>query len=316
MSGLLACGLGLILSGCSTTTQMTPKPATDTPSPRQVRISINGNRNIYPPLKIKDGASEIGQLGRTGSLTWDRPEGRCNLEARYTDSTMTGQKEGRAGVFSGNLAGGREYSFEIGRKDGVFYFQPSAESKTGIVPIEVPVCILPVVNATGGKGISLDKYAEAYNLPKAKSGSYFPANWAFRDLSQWGYTKPFYGGEQTDAPAIYAAAKQGAVPKQLLPAEGNPSYCLLVAVHRFDDVFRIMWLADSTVECCLIRTADGKVVYRTTKEGSGRGGALNVDSRILIRAYKVPELAEGDAWQQAIWEATHNAVEEMPILEP
>lgn len=310
----------ILLTGCASTRQLVPMPSTQTVSPQQARISVNGNRNISPAFMIKDGATEIGSIGRNGALTWDRPAGLCQIEASIPQDGgafgQPGQMAGRLCVLNARLTGGRQYTFDLVRNKGIFSFQPTPDTASGITQINLPICILPVIDATGGRGIGLEKYAGAYNLPKAKSGSYFPANWALRELTTWGYTKPFYGGEQADVQAIYTAAKLGSVPKTLLPADSNPAYYLLVAVQRFDDAFRVIWLANSTVECYLIRSADGKIVYHATGEGSGRGRTFDADKKMFIQAYKFPELSDGDAWQQAIWEATYKAVKDIPVLEP
>lgn len=310
----------LALAGCSSTKQLVPIPPSQAVPQQQVRISVRGNRYVYPSFTIRDGSVQIGEIGRSGALVWDRPAGRCCVTASIDqDGGVLGLPDQRAGLlcsFIADLPGGRHYTFDLARDQGIFSFRPSPESAAGIVQIRFPVCILPVADGTDGKGINLGKYADAYKLPKAKNGSYFPANWAFEEMVAWNSTTPFYGGEGADTAAIYASAKQGVVATQLLPKDKPSTYHILFVVKQFEDFFRIIWIAESTVECYVIRSADGKVVYHGTGQGSGRGRTLDVDKKAMIAVYPAYSPMDGDAWQQAICLATVNALKDMPALTP
>jgi hypothetical protein len=310
----------IALAGCSSTKQLVPIPSTQAVPQQQVRISIKGNRYIYPPFTIKDGSNEIGEIGRDGALIWERPAGRCCIKASFAQDGgvfgLPGQRAGLLCTFMADLAGGRQYTFDLVRNQGIFSFQPTPDSAAGVMQIHLPVCILPVIDVTGGKGINLNKYADAYKLPKVRTGSYFPANWASEEMIAWNYTKPFYGGENADTTAIYESAKRGVVATPMLSSGKQPAYYMLIAVKQFEDFFRVVWLAESTVECYVIRSADGKVVYQGTGHGTGRGRTLDVDKKALISAHPAYSNMDGDAWQQAIYSATINALKDMPVLTP
>lgn len=300
-------------SGCTATKQLVPRPSSPTVAPDQVRITINDNRYAYPPLPVKDQRAEIGAVGRNGSLVWDRPAGRCCLELHTAASSMNGQEAGLQSVFLADLQGGKNYTLDLVRNNGNFRFQPSAASADAVRTIQIPVCILPALDDTGGKCIDLQRYVQAFKLPQSTCGAYFPANIAFNLFNMWAYTKPAYGGENSDLPAIYAAAKTGAVPADLMPAQTSPTYYVLVVVRQFEDSFRIMWLIDSVVDCYVIRAADGKVVYRGTGNGSCRAGALDIDQKFMVQAGFA---GGGNSWVWPISQAVKNAFENMPPLAP
>ena len=308
--------LAFLITGCVSTKQIIPVPTAPTIPEQQVRITLNGNSNARPPMTVKDGATEVGAIGCSGSLVWDRPAGRTYLTVSTADDASIGPKSALLYVFMADLKGGRQYTFDFAKNKGLVSFQPAPGTASEVTPIGIPVCILPVVDATSGKGINLSRYAKAYKLPDVKSGSYFPANWASEEMTAWNYTKPSYGGENADASAIYESAKRGTVAAQLLPNNKQPAYYMLIAVKQFEDFFRIIWLAESTVECYVIRAADGKVVYQGTGHGKGRGRTLDIDKKTIIFTYPENSDMDGDAWQQAVCEATVNALKNMPILTP
>lgn len=303
--------LALLITGCASTKQIVPVPTVQSIPAQQVRITINAHRNAYPPLTIKDGEMEIGAIGRSGNLTWDRPAGQCSIKAYTIDSSVNGQKAGLESVFAADMVGGQHYTFDLIRDQGIFSIQPATAAATRIKAVNLAVCVLPVVDDTSGKGIDIHRYAQLYKLPEAKNGCYFPANVAFGLFNKWQYTKPFYGGGESDTSSIYNAAKHGSVPVQSLPAKDRPAYHVLVVVKQFEDFFRVMWLVDSTVECYVIRAADGKVVYHGIGKGSGRAGMLDVDQKFFVGLG-----GAGNAWQSAIRDATANALKDMPILTP
>lgn len=184
--------------------------------------------------------------------------------------------------------------------------------------VQIPVCILPVVDATGGKGIDLLRYSKAHKLPAAKSGGYFPANYAFRDFKLWQYTKPFYNGGDCDVSVVYQSAQKGEVALSALPKDGSPEYYVLIAVRQFEQFFRVLWRIEGKVDVFVVQASTGKVVCQLKGEASEVAGIAAVIDRGLIVPQDYPDFLPGgetEYWQRTICCAVTDALKKMPILQ-
>jgi len=307
--------LEICMTGCATATrQLVPRSAASGVHQDRARIVLKRNTWGLAAV-IRDGNTEIGTLGSESGMEWERPAGHMFLTA-----AGTGMTSDMRGYFMGDVKGGEKYEFSLPVRRGLYRsdYDFRQDSGPAITPIQIPVCVLPVVDATGGKGLDLVRYSKAHKLPAVQTGGYFPANYALREFKLRQYTKPFYGGANADMASIHESAKRGQVTLPILPKDGSPAYYVLIAVNQFEQWFRVVWLVESKVEVFVIQASTGKVVSRLTGEASGRAGMIEVIDRGLIVAQEHPDYntsASYDAWQATICRAVTDALKKMPILD-